>query len=118
LYPRQYIYVDYYIKYAINTYMNKLMSALVALFAMCAVSLADAGTQDDGGDVSASGAALAAVDVVLVRPVTFVGTAVGFVGFAATSPFTAMAGVAQDTWKVLVQAPAEYTLDRDLGDFR
>lgn len=98
--------------------MNKLMSALVALLTMCAVSLADTGTKDNGGDVTASGAALAAVDVVFVRPVTFVGTVVGFVGFAATSPFTAMAGVAQDTWKVLVQAPAEYTLDRDLGEFR
>ena len=98
--------------------MNKtLVTAAISLL-LATVGMADNGTTNDNDDVYASEAALAAVDVVLVRPVTFVGTAVGFVGFAATSPFTAMAGVAEDSWKALVQNPAEYTLDRDLGDFR
>ena len=98
--------------------MNKtLVTAAISLL-LATVGMADNGTTRDNDDISASGAALAAVDVVLVRPITFVGTAVGFVGFAATSPFTAMADVAEDSWNALVQNPAEYTLDRDLGDFR
>jgi hypothetical protein len=98
--------------------MNKtLVTAAISLL-LATVGMADNGSTKDNDDISASGAALAAVDVVLVRPITFVGTAVGFVGFAATSPFTAMAGVAEDSWNALVQNPAEYTLDRDLGDFR
>lgn len=98
--------------------MNKtLVTAAISLL-LATVGMADNGTTKGNDDITASGAALAAVDVVLVRPITFVGTAVGFVGFAASSPFTAMADVAEDSWKTLVQNPAEYTLDRDLGDFR
>jgi hypothetical protein len=106
-----------------KTLVTAAMSLLLATVGMadngtCCGTCRCNGTTKGNDDITASGAALAAVDVVLVRPITFVGTAVGFVGFAATSPFTAMADVAEDSWNALVQNPAEYTLDRDLGDFR
>jgi len=98
--------------------MNNLWKLVIGLMALTSFAMADTASKcneycgEDGNE------ALAVVDVVLVRPVTFVGTSVGFVLFAASSPFTAMGGVAQDSWDVLVQKPADYTLDRGLGNFR
>jgi hypothetical protein len=97
--------------------MNKTLVSIFASVALAAAAIADNGTRTCEDDCTASDVALGAVDVVLVRPVTFVGTAIGFVGFAVTSPFTAMADVAEDSWNTLVEKPAKYTLDRDLGDF-
>lgn len=99
--------------------MNKTLVSLIASVALATAAFADSGvcTPCEDDSVTASNVALGAVDVVLVRPVTFVGTAIGFVGYAVTSPFTAMADVAEDSWNTLVEKPAKYTLDRDLGDF-
>ena len=96
--------------------MNKITKLLVGAAMLASVSFADTGTASNGTEDGNPW--LAVVDVVLVRPVSFVGTSVGFVGYAATSPFTAMAGVADESWDTLVEKPAAFTLDRGLGNFR
>jgi hypothetical protein len=93
--------------------MNKTLISIAASVALAAAAIADTGTTSEEAPIC-----LQAVDVALVRPFSFVGTALGFTAYAVTSPFTAMAGEAQNSWDALVQKPAEFTLDRDLGDFR
>jgi len=71
----------------------------------------------DDNDLTAESAFLAIGDLLLVRPVAAAGTVAGFGLFAASSPFTAMGGVVEDSYDILVQKPGEFTFDRDLGDF-
>lgn len=93
--------------------MNKILVGTVASVALAAAAFADVGTTDKDAPVC-----MQAVDVALVRPFTFVGTAMGFVAYAVSTPFTAMASEADESWDTLVEKPAQYTLDRDLGNFR
>ncbi|MCK0507072.1 hypothetical protein [Aromatoleum anaerobium] len=58
------------------------------------------------------------VDLVLVRPLTFVGSVVGVAAFLVSLPFTAPSGSASDAARELVGKPLEYTFNRPLGDFR
>lgn len=55
-------------------------------------------------------------DILLARPIGFVGTVVGAAAFVATSPFTFVAGTARDSAQLLVRKPADYTFKRRLGD--
>lgn len=57
------------------------------------------------------------VDLVLVRPLTFVGSVVGITAFIISLPFTAPTGSAPDAARALVGKPLEYTFNRPLGDF-
>lgn len=89
--------------------------AILAL--SCAASFADSGKVDSSDDVTAENVGLAIVDVLFVRPVAAAGTIGGFGLFAASGPLTAMGGVAEDSWNVLVERPGKFAFDRDLGDF-
>ncbi len=60
--------------------------------------------------------AAATVDVLVVRPITFLGTAAGAGFWLVTSPFTLINGTAKDSYEVLVQKPADYTFKRPLGE--
>ena len=93
--------------------MNKTLVGIAVSVALATAAFADVGSTNEDAPVC-----LQAVDVALVRPFTFVGTTLGFTAYAVTSPFTAMAGEAENSWDTLVQKPAEYTLDRELGNFR
>ena len=98
--------------------MNKLFAMLVVSFSLAALALADNGTSsNEDSELTAQSAFLAIGDLLLVRPVAAAGTVAGFGLFAASSPFTAMGGVVEDSYDVLVEKPGKFTFDRDLGDF-
>ncbi|MGD7036068.1 hypothetical protein [Methylotuvimicrobium buryatense] len=62
------------------------------------------------------------LDVILLRPIGFVGLIAGTVSFIATSPFTAIATIPKphDAFskmaKFLIVKPAKYTFVRQAGD--
>jgi ABC-type sugar transport system substrate-binding protein len=64
----------------------------------------------------AANPAAAAVDVLVVRPIGFVGTVAGAGLWALTSPFTFINGTAGENYDLLVKTPGEYTFTRPLGD--
>ena len=66
-------------------------------------------TGDRGADMAA--------DLVLVRPLSLVGTVLGTVGFVVSLPFTLPTGSADEAARALVARPFEYTFNRPLGDF-
>lgn len=55
-------------------------------------------------------------DLLLVRPIGAAVTVANFGIFAIASPFAAMADSTEEVYGTLVQAPGNYTFDRDLGD--
>ena len=54
-------------------------------------------------------------DVILVRPATFVASAVGVVGWVLALPFSAIGGNVAETGEVLVKEPLRYTFVRPVG---
>jgi ABC-type sugar transport system substrate-binding protein len=64
----------------------------------------------------AANPAAAAVDVLVVRPIGFVGTVAGAGLWALTSPFTFINGTAGENYDLLVKTPGEYTFKRPLGE--
>jgi len=56
-------------------------------------------------------------DLVVVRPVGIVATAVGCVFFVVSSPFSALGGNIDAAGQKLVKDPAAYTFKRPLGAF-
>jgi len=58
----------------------------------------------------------AAADVLVVRPISFVGTVAGAGLWAVTSPFTFINGTAAENYDLLVKTPGEYTFKRPLGE--
>ena len=60
--------------------------------------------------------AAATADVLVVRPITFIGTVVGAGFWLATSPFTFINGTAAENFDLLVKTPADYTFKRPLGE--
>jgi len=60
------------------------------------------------------GAAMLA-DLVAVRPMMVVATAVGAVGWVLALPFTALGGNVEEAGKTMVVEPAKYTFLRPLG---
>jgi hypothetical protein len=56
-------------------------------------------------------------DIVLVRPIGIVGTAVGSVLFVVSLPFSAMAGNVGEAYQTLIVGPAAFTFVRPLGAF-
>ena len=57
-----------------------------------------------------------AADLILVRPIGFLGTLFGSAVFIVGIPFSAIGGNTGDTFKKLVKEPAAYTFARPLGD--
>ncbi len=57
------------------------------------------------------------LDMVLVRPLMLVSTAVGAVSFVVTLPFSALGGNVGDAAETLVMEPAQYTFVRPLGEY-
>ncbi len=68
----------------------------------------------EGCSTSASPEKMAA-DIIFIRPLGLVGTAVGSVFYVASLPFTLLGGNAGEAGKKLVVEPAAYTFDRPLG---
>jgi hypothetical protein len=95
--------------------MRLIKNTLCILAATSVLAFADTGTSSVDSDICDAFCGLA--DVVFVRPIALAGTIGGFGLFAASSPFTAMGGVVEDSWDILVQKPGEFAITRDLGDF-
>ena len=57
-----------------------------------------------------------AADLLLVRPVGFIGTLFGSAVFIVGIPFSAIGGNTGETFQKLVKDPAAYTFVRPLGD--
>jgi hypothetical protein len=55
------------------------------------------------------------VDLVMVRPFSFLTFLAGFSAFCITAPVSAIAGNAGDAWEAMVVAPAKFTYTRPLG---
>ena len=64
----------------------------------------------------AANPAAATTDVLVVRPITFLGTVAGAGFWLATSPFTFINGTAAENFDLLVKTPADYTFKRPLGE--
>lgn len=100
--------------------MKKLFASLFVSGMMAFTLLADSGTSctsqcNDEWTVERGFAAVG--DVLLVRPLGTAGTIAGFGVFAVASPFAALADATDEVFTTLVEEPANYTFDRDLGDF-
>ena len=89
----------------------------MGLAAFSAYADSGARTPSDDNDWSVERGFAAAGDVLFVRPLGTASTIGGFGIFAVASPFAAMAGSTEEVYDTLVQNPADYTFDRDLGDF-
>jgi hypothetical protein len=57
------------------------------------------------------------VDVLIIRPVTLVGTVLGTALFLVALPFSIPSGSVEMTAKKLIVEPFKYTFTRPLGDF-
>ena len=98
--------------------MNKLIASLVVSFSLATLALADSGTvSNDSDEWSVERGWAAFGDVLLVRPLGTAATIGGFGIFAVASPFAAMADATDEVFDTLVKQPADYTFNRDLGDF-
>ena len=98
--------------------MNKLLASLVASCVLATLALADSGSvSDDSDEWSVERGWAAFGDVLLVRPLGTAVTIGGFGVFAVASPFAAMADATEEVFDTLVKEPADYTFNRDLGDF-
>jgi predicted membrane protein len=56
-------------------------------------------------------------DVLVMRPIGIVGTAVGSVIWLVSYPFAALGGNTDESTEALVQQPFEWTFQRPLGEF-
>lgn len=96
---------------------NTLRAAILTAITLASpLAMADSGAKGND-DCSVEQAFIAIPDLLVVRPVSLAGCAVGFTAFVVTSPFTAMAECVDESWNTLVKTPARFTFERDLGDF-
>ena len=97
---------------------NTLRVAILTVIALASpLAMADSGSKGSNDDCSVEQAFIAIPDLLVVRPVSLAGCAVGFTAFVVSSPFTAMAECVDESWDTLVKTPARFTFERDLGDF-
>ena len=93
------------------TYFMAFMLAFGSLSMATSASASETYSFNDkpsGGDML--------LDMVLMRPLMLVGTAVGAVSFVVTLPFSALGGNVGEAAETLVMEPARYTFVRPLGE--
>lgn len=56
-------------------------------------------------------------DILLIRPASIVGTAIGVCVYIISIPFSALGGNMEQASQALVAKPAQYTFSRPLGSF-
>ena len=105
--------------------MNKLL-LLVSMLVVTSFSFADSPycpgkqscTCEDDSDFNFEQGFTDFADVVFVRPISLAVTGgIGFPAYAVSAPFTAMTGDNAEAWNTLVEKPAEFTFDREIGEF-
>lgn len=99
--------------------MNKLLLVLLVSGLAAFSAIADSGACQpcDESDWSVERGFAAVGDLLVVRPLGTAATIGGFGIFAVASPFAAMADSTDEVFDTLVKNPADYTFNRDLGDF-
>ena len=101
--------------------MHKMIKQSTVLFIIMALifisSTAPVLAQDTSKDLNERSGEKMAFDLVILRPVGFVGTAAGTVVFVLSLPFSLLGKNHQEAFENMVKEPARYTFTRPLGDF-
>lgn len=99
--------------------MATMMSrcAVVALIAAAIGMTSPAASARDGSITGDKGSDML-IDLVLVRPLGVVATAIGTAAFVVALPFTIPSGSVEASAREMVQKPAAYTFSRPLGEFQ
>lgn len=92
-----------------------LASALFAVATAASAQTERDGTVGEVTDTAPSSGAIAA-DIIILRPLSLVGTVLGTAVFVVGLPFEAIAGDVSDPARRLVVEPAKYTFARPLGE--
>ncbi len=100
--------------------MNKLKSvilmiALTGIFFIPGISIAQ--EMEAMPSQNEPSAGLVIVDLLLVRPVSVVGSVCSTAVSIATMPIAFLCGVGEQSARVLVEAPWRFTTGRPLGEF-
>ena len=99
-----------------NHIKSKLIITVAVIFMFMTSALAGPVLAwDPDADTEPSGAAMAG-DLLVIRPVSFVGLVAGSIVFVLSSPFSAIGGNINQAAEKLVKNPASYTFVRPLGD--
>jgi hypothetical protein len=101
-------------KNANSKLITYFMAFMLALGSLSVATSASAG-ETYGFDQRPSGGDML-LDMVFMRPLMLVGTAVGAVSFVVTLPFSALGGNVGEAGETLVMEPARYTFVRPLGE--
>lgn len=97
--------------------MNKLIVSLIVGASLASLSMADSGTAS-GDDITCESVWSSIGDILVVRPIGAAVTVANFGIFGVASPFAAMADATDEVYGTLVEAPADYTFNRDLGEYK
>lgn len=96
----------------------KRCSRLAVAALILALGAAPAPTfADDPGTISGDKGTDMLVDLLVMRPLGIVATAVGAVAFVVALPFTIPSDSVDASARELVGKPAQYTFSRPLGEF-
>ena len=106
--------------------IRSIAHAVAAAALLCAAA-ASADETDPAGQAAAEASATTQIDdapsgeqmgldLLLVRPLSLVGTVLGIGVFVVSTPFCALAWNCVDPARRLVLEPAKYTFTRELGD--
>lgn len=98
-----------------------VMKRLIIFFVTAALMLIPVGSnvmaQSGFGQEKISPDLAMAGDILFVRPIGIVGTAIGTVLFIISVPFSAAGGNTGQAFKKMVADPAKYTFKRPIGEF-
>jgi hypothetical protein len=96
---------------------NMLIIVLAAALALAPAAASAESPEKQQVPRDEYGAVQMATDLLLGRPLGLAATIVGTALFIVSLPFSAAGGNMEQAGQVLVQAPAEFTFKRPLGDF-
>lgn len=96
--------------------MNKFFATLIVCIATVCFSYADNGPVPSESTVENVWSSIG--DILIVRPIGTAVTVANFGIFGVASPFAAMADATDEVYGTLVEAPADYTFNRDLGELK
>lgn len=99
-----------------QTFVFCLAAALIIMPAMSGYVFADDSTEVAAEEEGPSAGAMCG-DLVGVRPLGIATTALGFVGYVVSLPFSIPGGNSDKVWEKCVKEPAKYTFVRPLGEF-
>jgi hypothetical protein len=96
--------------------MKNIIISLLAFVSVTSLCLADTDAVSTENPVENAWSSIG--DILIVRPIGAAVTVANFGIFGLASPFAAMADATDEVYDTLVEAPASYTFDRDLGELK